>query len=209
MSPWAIVRCYLRDPTFSRFSRTPTCDGRTDGHRQTDTGDTKCRRQTESEEVTALEERVGSRVKRRGRRHAAGRRRRCSLEARWRPGRCRGLGIGVGSGNAVRAEDLHAGVLVTPQRAPPARTSSLWPRVVAEKVGGVPEARPTAPPLLLLPRLPAPRPEETLMRVRVKEVIYSMLERPAILPLQLWQGCQVSVKISAQRLSRVAQIYAC
>jgi len=29
------------------------------------------------------------------------------------------------------------------------------------------------------------------------------------LPLQLWQGCQVCVKISAQRLSRVAQFYAC
>jgi len=28
--------------------------------------------------------------------------------------------------------------------------------------------------------------------------------RPAILPLQLWQGCQVCVKISAQRLPRVA-----
>ena len=25
--------CCLRDPTFSRFSRTPTCDGRTDRHR--------------------------------------------------------------------------------------------------------------------------------------------------------------------------------
>ena len=33
--------------------------------------------------------------------------------------------------------------------------------------------------------------------------------RPAILPLQLRQGCQVSVKISAQRLPRVAQFYAC
>ena len=33
--------------------------------------------------------------------------------------------------------------------------------------------------------------------------------RPAILPLQLWQGCQDCVKISAQRLSRVAQFYAC
>jgi len=32
---------------------------------------------------------------------------------------------------------------------------------------------------------------------------------PAILPLQLWQGCQVCVKISAQRLPRVAQFYAC
>jgi len=30
----AIVRCCLCDPTFSRFSRTPTCDRRTD--RQTD-----------------------------------------------------------------------------------------------------------------------------------------------------------------------------
>ena len=27
----AIVRCCLCDPTFSRFSRTPTCDGQTDG----------------------------------------------------------------------------------------------------------------------------------------------------------------------------------
>jgi len=33
--------------------------------------------------------------------------------------------------------------------------------------------------------------------------------RPAILPLQLWQGCQVCVKISAQLLPRVAQFYAC
>ena len=33
--------------------------------------------------------------------------------------------------------------------------------------------------------------------------------RPAILPLQLWQSCQVCVKISAQRLPRVAQFYAC
>ena len=33
--------------------------------------------------------------------------------------------------------------------------------------------------------------------------------RPAILPLQLWQGCQVCVKISAQRLPRVAQFYDC
>jgi len=32
-SPWAIVRFYLRDPTFSRFSRTPICDGQTDRHR--------------------------------------------------------------------------------------------------------------------------------------------------------------------------------
>jgi len=31
--PWAIVWCYLCDPTFSRFSRTPTCDRQT----QTDT----------------------------------------------------------------------------------------------------------------------------------------------------------------------------
>jgi len=30
-SPWAIVWCYLCDPTFSRFSSTPTCDGRTHG----------------------------------------------------------------------------------------------------------------------------------------------------------------------------------
>ena len=34
-------------------------------------------------------------------------------------------------------------------------------------------------------------------------------QRPAILPLQLWQGCQVCMKISAQRLPRVAQFYAC
>jgi len=33
--------------------------------------------------------------------------------------------------------------------------------------------------------------------------------RPAILPLQLWQGCQDCVKISAQRLPRVAQFNAC
>ena len=33
--------------------------------------------------------------------------------------------------------------------------------------------------------------------------------RPAILPLQLWQGCQGCVKISAQRLPRVAQFHAC
>jgi len=32
--------------------------------------------------------------------------------------------------------------------------------------------------------------------------------RPAILPLQLWHGCQVCVKISAQRLPRVAQFNA-
>ena len=31
----------------------------------------------------------------------------------------------------------------------------------------------------------------------------------AILALQLWQGCQVCVKISAQRLPRVAQFNAC
>ena len=29
----AIVRCCLCDPKFSRFSRTPTCDGQTDRHR--------------------------------------------------------------------------------------------------------------------------------------------------------------------------------
>ena len=37
-SPWAIVWylwCSLCDPTFKRFSRTPTCDRRTDGHRRT------------------------------------------------------------------------------------------------------------------------------------------------------------------------------
>ena len=34
-SIWAIVWHCLRDPTFSRFSRTPTCDGRT--NRQTNT----------------------------------------------------------------------------------------------------------------------------------------------------------------------------
>ena len=33
-TPWAIVRFCLCDPAFSRFSRTPTCDGQTD--RQTD-----------------------------------------------------------------------------------------------------------------------------------------------------------------------------
>jgi len=33
--PWAIVWCCLRDPTFSRFSRAPTCDRQTDGHRAT------------------------------------------------------------------------------------------------------------------------------------------------------------------------------
>jgi len=32
---------------------------------------------------------------------------------------------------------------------------------------------------------------------------------PTILPLQLWQGCQVCVKISVQRLPRVAQFNAC
>jgi len=32
-SPWAIVWCCLCDPTFSRFSRTPTCGG---GPGQTD-----------------------------------------------------------------------------------------------------------------------------------------------------------------------------
>jgi len=32
--------------------------------------------------------------------------------------------------------------------------------------------------------------------------------RPAILPLQLWLGCQVCVKISAQRLPRLAQFNA-
>ena len=30
-----MVRFYLCDPTFSRFSRTPTCDRQTDRHRQT------------------------------------------------------------------------------------------------------------------------------------------------------------------------------
>ena len=30
-SPWGIVWCCLCDPLFSRFSRTPTCDGQTDG----------------------------------------------------------------------------------------------------------------------------------------------------------------------------------
>ena len=30
---WAIVRCCLCDATFICFCRTPTCDGRTDGHR--------------------------------------------------------------------------------------------------------------------------------------------------------------------------------
>jgi len=29
--PWAIVWCCLCDPTFNRFSRTPTCDGQMDG----------------------------------------------------------------------------------------------------------------------------------------------------------------------------------
>jgi len=32
---WTIVRRCLRDPRFSRLSRTPTCDGQTD--RRTDT----------------------------------------------------------------------------------------------------------------------------------------------------------------------------
>ena len=32
-TPWGIVWCCLCDPTFSRFSRTPTCDGQTDRHR--------------------------------------------------------------------------------------------------------------------------------------------------------------------------------
>ena len=32
-SPWGIVWCGLCDPTFCRFSRTPTCDRRTDRHR--------------------------------------------------------------------------------------------------------------------------------------------------------------------------------
>jgi len=38
-SPWAIMWRCSRDPTFSRFSRTPTCDRRTDERtdRQTDT----------------------------------------------------------------------------------------------------------------------------------------------------------------------------
>jgi len=31
-SPWTIVWCCLCDPTFSRFSRTPTRDTQTDGH---------------------------------------------------------------------------------------------------------------------------------------------------------------------------------
>ena len=34
--PWAIACCCSCDPTFSRFSRTPTCDRHR--HRQTDTG---------------------------------------------------------------------------------------------------------------------------------------------------------------------------
>jgi len=33
--PWAIVRCCLRDPTLSHFSRTPTWDRQTDGHTTT------------------------------------------------------------------------------------------------------------------------------------------------------------------------------
>ena len=32
-SPWATVWYCLCDSTFSRFSRTPTCDGQTDGHK--------------------------------------------------------------------------------------------------------------------------------------------------------------------------------
>ena len=32
-SPWAIVWYCLCDPMFSHFSRTPTCDRQTDGHR--------------------------------------------------------------------------------------------------------------------------------------------------------------------------------
>ena len=32
-SPWAIVWCCFCDPTFRRFSRTPTCDGQMDRHR--------------------------------------------------------------------------------------------------------------------------------------------------------------------------------
>ena len=34
--PWAIVWRCLRDPTFSRFNRTPTCDRRTDGQTHDD-----------------------------------------------------------------------------------------------------------------------------------------------------------------------------
>ena len=34
-SPWGIVWCCLCDPTFCRYSRTPACDRRTYGHRQT------------------------------------------------------------------------------------------------------------------------------------------------------------------------------
>jgi len=30
-NPWAIVWRCLRDPTFSSFNRTPTCDRQTDG----------------------------------------------------------------------------------------------------------------------------------------------------------------------------------
>ena len=39
-SPWAIVWCCLCDPTFSCFSRTPTCDRRADDRQtqQTNTG---------------------------------------------------------------------------------------------------------------------------------------------------------------------------
>ena len=32
-SPWTVEQFSLRDPTFSHFRRTPTCDGQTDGHR--------------------------------------------------------------------------------------------------------------------------------------------------------------------------------
>ena len=35
-SPWAIVWCCLCDPTFSRFSRTPTCDRQRDRQTQAD-----------------------------------------------------------------------------------------------------------------------------------------------------------------------------
>ena len=31
-SPWPIVWCFLCDPTFSRFSGTPTCGRQTQGH---------------------------------------------------------------------------------------------------------------------------------------------------------------------------------
>jgi len=36
-NPWAIVWCYLCDPMFSRFSRTPTRDRQTDRQIQTQT----------------------------------------------------------------------------------------------------------------------------------------------------------------------------